>query len=277
MTTSRQCPSCKSVIEEDDSFCPSCGRAIAPGSAAPAPGDSACPLCGQPNPPTASSCSSCGARIRDIAVAGQEPEPRPAASKGIGAFQSWKFTLGVGAVLVAALIILVTTQKSPEPTPATQAAQGDPHDNPMMGRLRELQAHLEKNPKDAAATLEFANILYDVRFFERAAEVYDQYLSMEPGNPDARVDLGTSYFQMSMTDSTRGRELVAKAEACFLKAIETKPDHQLAHFNLGIVHLRQGDMPGARKWFERCVAIDSTSESARRALQLMSEHVQIQP
>jgi cytochrome c-type biogenesis protein CcmH/NrfG len=277
MNPPRQCPSCKSAVGEDETFCPSCGAAVDPGTAGQDSGSSACPLCGQSNPVTVPSCLSCGAKIRDTAGANTGRVSRPAVTKEVGAFQSWKFTVGVGAVLVAALIFFVTSQKTPEQAPATQAAPGDPHDNPMMGRLRELQAHLEKNPKDAAATLEFANILYDVRFFERAAEVYDQYLSMEPGNPDARVDLGTSYFQMSMTDSARGGELVAKAEASFLKALETKPDHQLAHFNLGIVHLRQGDMAGARKWFERCVAIDSSSESAQRARQLMSEHVQIKP
>jgi cytochrome c-type biogenesis protein CcmH/NrfG len=277
MSNTRPCPSCKSVVEEGDSFCPSCGRAVTPGSSGAAPGGSACPLCGQVNALTASSCSACGGKIRDVDGGKAGPESRPAATKGIGTFQSWKFTLGAGAILVAALVILVTTQKAPDAAPAVPAVQGDPHANPMMDRLRELQAQLEKNPKDAAATLEFANILYDVQFFERAAEMYDRYLSMEPGNADARVDLGTSYYQMSFSDSTDRKGLVSKAESCFLKAIETKPGHQLAHFNLGIIRLQAGDMPGARKWFERCVAIDSTSPSAQRARELMSEHVQSKP
>jgi cytochrome c-type biogenesis protein CcmH/NrfG len=277
MSNTRPCPSCKSLVEEGDSFCPSCGRAVTPESNAATAGGTACPLCGQMNALTAASCSACGAKIRDIAGGNAEPASRPAATGGIAAFQSWKFTLGVGAILVVALVVLVTSQKAPEAVPAVPAVQGDPHANPMMDRLRELQAHLEKNPKDAAATLEFANILYDVQFFERAAEMYDRYLSMEPGNADARVDLGTSYYQMSLSDSTGRRDLVAKAESCFLKAIETKPGHQFAHFNLGIIHLQMGDMPGARKWLERCVAIDSTSASAQRAKQLMSEHVQIKP
>jgi tetratricopeptide (TPR) repeat protein len=147
----------------------------------------------------------------------------------------------------------------------------------MMNRLRELQAHLEKEPRDAAATLEFANILYDVQFFERAAEMYDRYLVMKPDDADARVDLGTSYFQMSFADSTGGKDLIARAESSFVRAIQSRPDHQLAHFNLGVVNLHRGDMPAARRWFEKCIAIDSTTEPAKRARQLMSEHVQNKP
>jgi lipoprotein NlpI len=56
------------------------------------------------------------------------------------------------------------------------------------------------------------------------------------------------------------------------KAISYAPKHQLAYFNLGIVTLQGGDMQGSQEWFAKCIAIDSTTESARRAQQLMQQH-----
>ena len=276
MSDPRTCPSCASPLEEGDRFCPSCGREVAqeagPGATAAA---APCPLCGQENPPTAATCSSCGAKLRDLIPADVRAATahRAAPRKGVSAFQSWKFTLGVAGALIVALFLFVRLQPEPEHVHTDGGGQADPHDVPMMNRLRELQAQIEANPKDAPATLELANLLYDVRFFERAAQTYDRYLELEPGNTDARVDLGTSYFQMAVADSSRAAELLGKAEVCFRKAIETKPAHQLAHFNLGVVQLQQGNLSASREWFRKCIAIDSTSEIGRRARELMSEHV----
>jgi tetratricopeptide (TPR) repeat protein len=192
-----------------------------------------------------------------------------------GVFQGWKFTLGVAALLAAALVVMVSTRQGPE---EAAHSHDDPHDAGMMERIRELQERTDRNPRDDAALLEFANLLYDVRFYERAAQMYARYLEIKPENSDARVDMGTSYFQMAFsTDSARGKELTAKAEECFLEAIRRTPRHQLAHFNLGIIRLHHGDMPGANEWFGKCVAIDPGTEAARRAEQLMSEHVRNNP
>ena len=219
---------------------------------------------------TVATCSTCRAKIGKSV---KKDEPAPAAQnprQGIGMFQSWKFTLGFGAILVTALIIFVSSQQVPE----TAKVQEDPHDAGMMQRIKELQAHIEEHPQDPDALLEFANMLYDVQFFQRAAEIYERHLALNPANADARVDLGTSYFQMSFADTVRRGELISMAESCFLKAIEVKPKHQLALFNLGIIHLHRGDMAGADEWLRKSVEIDPNTEAAKRARQLLSQHVQ---
>ncbi len=170
-------------------------------------------------------------------------------------------------------MIFVNAQGGPEKV----SVPADPHDSEMINDIRRLQSRIEADPEDREAMLQLANRLYDVQFFDRAAVVYEKYLKLEPGNLDARVDLGTSYFQMSFTDTARHESLQRLAETTFLEAVEVNPRHQLANFNLGIVHLHKGDMAGAREWFERCVSIDPGSEAAKRARDLLNQHIQDNP
>ncbi len=237
----------------------------------------ACPMCGQMNPLSSATCATCGAKIGHAVRPPDTVRATKDVPQGIGTVQSWKFTLGVGALLVIALVIVVSSGKESVPTAVQETAQNDPHDPGMMQRIKELQAHIEEHPDDPEALLEFANMLYDVRFFDRAATMYERHLTLNPSNADARVDLGTSYFQLSFSDSARKVELISRAETCFLEAIETKPKHQLAHFNLGIIHLHRGDMDGANIWLRKSVAIDPSSEAAQRAQQLLSQHVKNNP
>ncbi len=277
MSNPLPCPSCGSIPEPGDKFCPSCGRAVA-GTRTPDPtpaagsGPVTCPLCGQEHSGPVATCATCGAKIGKGPPDGGSRTGKPAEQR-VGAFQSWKFTLGVAALLVTALIVFVSSRNGPEPA----RTQEDPHDAGMMERIRELEAHIAEHPDDPAVLLEYANMLYDVRFYQKAASIYEKYLDLNPSNADARVDLGTSYFQMSFTDTARSRELLAGAEACFLKTLESAPRHQLAHFNIGILHLHRGDMAGAREWFRKSIEIDPSTEAARRATQLLTPHNQDNP
>jgi tetratricopeptide (TPR) repeat protein len=272
MNPSSRCTSCGTDLDTSDRFCPSCGREanlpVFPGQ------PKTCPLCGQANQAAASTCTSCGARIGE--TAGAVPPPRQVTAgeqAGPSFFQSWKFTAGIGALLIVGLIIFVSAQGGPEKV----SVKEDPHDAEMIKEIKDLQSRIDADPEDRVAMLQLANRLYDVQFFDRAAVMYENYLKVEPGNLDARVDLGTSYFQMSFTDSVRHEAYQQMAEKAFLEAIRLNPSHQLANFNLGIIHLHKGDMAGARKWFEKCISIDPGSEAARRAKELLSQHVQNTP
>jgi len=147
----------------------------------------------------------------------------------------------------------------------------------MIKEIDALQKTVDANPRDEQAVLRLANLLHDVRFYPRAIMMYKHYLELQPANADARVDLGTSYFEMSFQDSTQVPQYLDSARSAMAQALTYQPKHQLACFNLGIVSFHTGDMKEAMGWFSKCVAIDSTSETGRRALQFINQHSTIKP
>ena len=55
-------------------------------------------------------------------------------------------------------------------------------------------------------------------------------------------------------------------------ALQREPKHVFAHFNLGIVYLRSGDVEKANERFKKVIALDPKSEIAQRAQQLLAQH-----
>jgi tetratricopeptide (TPR) repeat protein len=122
---------------------------------------------------------------------------------------------------------------------------------------------VENEERDPAPQLKLANDLHDTKKFPEAIEAYKKYLNQNPRDVDARVDLGICYYE-------QGDYRTARVE--MLKALEINPKHQLAGYNLGIVSLRERDLGQARIWFEKTIAIDSTTEVAARSKMMIHQH-----
>jgi len=95
-----------------------------------------------------------------------------------------------------------------------------------MARVQELQQRLEQNPQDADAALELANLNFDIERWERARDLYLQYLSLRPANPDILNDLGVSYREMGQFN---------EAIQTFRQAEEMVPGHWQSLFNQVVV------------------------------------------
>src|SRR3989442_11937872 len=81
----------------------------------------------------------------------------------------------------------------------------------MVKEMQSLQKAVEANPRDARSVLQLANLYHDVRLFPKAIAMYERYIEIDPSNADARVDLGTSYFEMSFEDTSRRGEYLTPA------------------------------------------------------------------
>lgn len=230
-----------------------------------------CPMCGNHNAEDSTSCNSCGAAL--MQASGSESQGNARNEKmvivtpALNFFQSWKLTVTLGVLLIATVVTLKITRGE---HPSSESLS--PHVASMVKEIESLEKQVSSNPQDLEPILQLANLYHDAKMHSKAVVMYQRYLERNPSNPDVRTDLGISYFQLSFSDSTLASEYLMSAKTEIEKALKYAPKHQLAHFNLGIVTFHTGDIQQATEWFKKCVAIDSTSEVGRRALQFVSQH-----
>ncbi len=82
------------------------------------------------------------------------------------------------------------------PAPANPPAQaGVPSSGgqPGVEQVQRLRAFVEENPDDTAALRSLANLNYDLRNWQRAAELYQRYLDLDGSDLDVRTDLGATF------------------------------------------------------------------------------------
>jgi tetratricopeptide (TPR) repeat protein len=97
---------------------------------------------------------------------------------------------------------------------------------PASAEVQQLRARLEKDPNDAEAVLQLANLNFDIRNWMRAEELYRQYLQLRPGDPNVMVDLGVSYRESKKFD---------EALAQFDEVQKLAPNHWQAYYNEVVV------------------------------------------
>ncbi len=106
-----------------------------------------------------------------------------------------------------------------------------------MEQVQRLRAYVEANPQDKEALLNLANMNYDIQNWSRAVELYQRYLSLDPGNAVVMVDLGASL---------RGVGQVDQALETLEKARELAPNNWQARFNeILVLAVDKGDGPRA--------------------------------
>lgn len=91
-----------------------------------------------------------------------------------------------------------------------------------MEEVQKLRAYVEQNPKDSGAVRELANLNYDIGNWQRAAELYEQFLILVPNDADAMTDLGACLRNLGRAN---------EALAIFRQIKEQAPGHWQARFN----------------------------------------------
>jgi hypothetical protein len=264
MAAGKECPRCGKPVEIDDRFCRACGSVLTATVSPPAPGQTpviVCPSCGDQNSAVASLCRSCGTALLPAPPRKQMKKKKQPVSGNF--FKNWKFVAGV-AVLLAAAIIL---GKQFSGTSRTTSQDGS-----ASHRIDSLRGVVDSNPSDAPATLDLANTLHDIHLYSQSVEMYGRYLRLQPADADARVDMGVSYFEMSFTDSVHQITYLQQARDIIQQALTYAPKHQLALFNLGVIEFHLGEGTAAMRFLTQCLAVDSTTEIAHRAKQLITQH-----
>ena len=112
-------------------------------------------------------------------------------------------------------------EAAPGAAPAAGGGTG-----PAVQEVQKLKDYVAKNPNDAQAVRQLADLNFDIRNWQRAQELYRHYLKLKPDDADVLTDLGISYRETKEYD---------QALKHFTKAQKVAPDHWQAYYNQVVV------------------------------------------
>jgi spermidine synthase len=133
------------------------------------------------------------------------------------------------------------------------ARKANPQDKDVQACLEELRLEIEtfveavgRMPRNAPLRERLARRYLLVRDYERAAEQYSYFLSLNPHNAAVWNNLGTCYKKM---------EKIEKAVWAFKKAIEQDAGQMSAYFNLGQAQDKLGDFAASSQNYEKALLL----------------------
>jgi tetratricopeptide (TPR) repeat protein len=176
--------------------------------------------------------------------------------------------------------------EAPQQQPAGDSAAAAP----MMGQVRELEARLEKDPKDVEAlqglaamyfqindkkksgeylaryvelkpddldaVLQLANIRFDAQQWEQARDLYSRYLKTQPPDPDVLTDLGITYQEMHQFEP---------ALELFRRAQQLAPNHWQSLYNeVVVLALNQNKFSEAQQVLDRLQKLQPNNPNVDR-------------
>ena len=154
----------------------------------------------------------------------------------------------VGAVGAA-----VPNSVPPSSNPPGQAG------GPPMAEISRLREQVEAHPDDADAVLLLANLNYDIKNWQRAGELYQQYLDLRPDSPDVLTDLGVTL---------RERGQFQEALSVFRQAQDLSADHWQSVYNEVVVHAFDlQDFDAANEALERLRVLQPSNPEIDRLAQ----------
>ena len=95
-----------------------------------------------------------------------------------------------------------------------------------------------------------------------AIEILEQVAESAPALSAPRIDLGIAYHRMGDLDNARRNLEIA---------LQSNPDHPIAHNELGIVYRKQGRFADARRSYEAALSVYPGFHYARRNLAILCD------
>jgi len=153
-------------------------------------------------------------------------------------------------------------QISQSAPPAGQAPGGRAAPTLDQGRVDQLTAAINGDPRNTTAIVQLANVYFDAERFTDAISWYEKAIALDPKNADVSTDLGVSYYYTNRTEEALKR---------FEDSLRIDPKHTKTLLNKGIVlAFGKEDLKGAAVEWQKVVDLAPGSpegEAARRALE----------
>jgi tetratricopeptide (TPR) repeat protein len=156
------------------------------------------------------------------------------------------------------------------PQSASAPAAGPPARAPVLddAQVKALTSVAEREPKNAQARTQLANLYFDADRYDDAIKWYSDVLTLTPNDVNVITDLGVSYYYTNNPD---------KALELFNRSLKLDPKHTKTLLNVGIVKaFGKQDLQGASEAWQQVLKIAPNSpeaQAAKRALDsLQSAH-----
>jgi Flp pilus assembly protein TadD len=158
------------------------------------------------------------------------------------------FALGV--VLVTAIQIAT----APKPIAVPNATK------PQLASAESLSVLLRADSTAVGPNVGLGNLLYDTGNFNQAIPFYRRALGVDPSLIDVQVDLAVSYHNDGQSELAR--EVLEDA-------VTRRPDHAVAHFDLGVVYTQLGRREDARRVLVKARTLEGPPEMMKVVDQLI--------
>ncbi len=167
--------------------------------------------------------------------------------------------LGLVAAGLVFIFVFVSSQSRP---PGASSGNMPPSSQgePPLPQLTE--AEVARLPKDFKKLAEMGNHYFDHQQFHDALVIYRKALEIDSTNLDVRTDFAASLnFMGDFAGAKRELERV----------LAKSPNHPVANFNLGVVHINTGQNGEARRYWTKYLELDPSSPRAREVRKLLAE------
>lgn len=111
-------------------------------------------------------------------------------------------------------------------------------------QLEDAKSDYEKNPNDTLKTRIYADFLTMAHQPEKAAELYNKILQVDPKRIDALLQLTFIYFNEGD---------VEKADDYTQRILKIENNHELALYNSGVIQHAKGDLENAKRIWESII------------------------
>lgn len=185
--------------------------------------------------------------------------------------QNRNLIIGIGVIIVVVAIggYLIGTRSGGRVVSGQTSGQGGQGATPVSvpqnytAIIADIKAKLKDKPNDSDLLFSLADVYFELRRFDEAANYYKKVIEIKPDNPDAYKEAGLALHYMGK--SNEGIKYIEEG-------LKKNPYHQKMWLTKGFILAHGiGDMKAAASAWEKTRTLDPESQAGRAATEYLAQ------